>query len=360
MNPSLVLLQRQQQAKANVRFARAQLAQPIVQRPQLKPLDFNARSANELRPQTFAEMVGQERLKRLMGRIVAACKTSGRPLDHMLMTGASGTGKTTLAQVVACELGRRVFQLKAPVTQDIFEELARVGQDGDVVIVDEIHLQVSGDRRGVTQAADPEAFFTCLEDRRLMTATGMIAFPSMTFIGCTTDQGLLPEPFLNRFPLRPQLDPYTEDEMAQLALSNAHALQLGITDEARIVFAKASRCNPRQLNTYIRNARSLSGAVIDDKLAREVVEELNSTTADGLTDSMQRMLRVLLQSKRTVKGDTVYRASVNTVATRLGFSRDTKAVSLFVEPFLMERGLVAVAPQGRELTPTGIRRAKEL
>lgn len=361
MNNLARIVQRQA-AQDNLREMRRLNRQSSAQstRPELRPLDFNDRSANELRPQTFQEMVGQEHLKALMSRLVEVARQSGRALDHMLLVGSSGTGKSTLGQVVACELGRRVYQLKAPVTQDIFEELARVAVDGDVVIVDEIHLQVSGDRRGITQACDPEAFFHVMEERRLMTPTGMMVFPAVTFIGMTTDAGLLPEPFINRFPLRPHLDEYSEPEMVKLAKANAHALGLGILDAACGVFAKACRCNPRQLNTYIRNARSLTTGVITDDVAREVVVDLNSCTLDGLTMPMQMMLSFLLKCERVVKGEKVYRASVNTIATAIGFARDTKAVALFTEPWLIKRGFVAVGPQGRELTETGVNRAKGL
>jgi Holliday junction DNA helicase RuvB len=326
----------------------------------LKPLDFNARSANELRPSTFDQMVGQERLKRLLRRIVDACKASGRPMDHMLLVGQSGTGKTTIAQIVAAELGRDVYMLKAPLEIGVFEELAEVAKDGDVVIVDEIHMVVSGDRRGLTQAADPETFYHVMEDHRLMTPRGMVDFPSLTFIGATTDAGLLPEAFLGRFPLKPQLDPYTEADMTKLAIRNAAELKVSIVPLAAQVFARACRMNPRQLNTYVRNATSLSIGAITQADAEEVVTDLNSCTLDGLTMSMQRMLKCLLMSERKSAGEVVYRASVNTIATVIGFSRDTKHVSLFVEPWLLTKGYVQVGSSGRELTPAGVKRAREL
>lgn len=359
---NLARMTQRQAAQENLRYVRRLNRQIPNQaaRVELKPLDFNDRSANELRPRTFDEMVGQDHLKALMGRLVSGAKQSGRPLDHMLLIGSSGTGKSTLAQVVACELERRVFQLKAPVAQDVFKELAHVARDGDVVIVDEVHMQCSGDRRGITQAADPECYYSIMEDRRLMTRSGVMPFPAITIVGCTTDAGLLPEPFINRFPLRPHLDEYAEADMVKLAKGNAHALGLGILDAACEIFANASRCNPRQLNTYIRNARSLTNGVITDDVAREVVVDLNSCTLDGLTMPMQMMLSFLLKCEREVKGVKVYRASVNTIATAIGFARDTKAVALFTEPWLIKCGYVSVGPQGRELTKAGVRRADEL
>jgi Holliday junction DNA helicase RuvB len=344
--------------RSTPRSARArEIERPVT----LTPLAFDARSANELRPATFDQMVGQDRLKRLMRRIVANHQAIGRPLDHIMLAGQSGTGKTTLAQVVAHESGERVFQVKAPVTHAVLSAAQRTLADGDVLIVDEIHQQVNGDRRGVTQAADPEDFYHIMEDRKLPTETGMLDFPSITMIGCTTDEGLLPEAFLNRFPLRLTLDPYTTDDMARLAEANARQLEIRALPEAALMLGRASRRNPRQLNTYVRNAVALGYRLLDCQVATEVIQDLNGCTLDGLTMDMQAMLRCLLRSYRVnQKGGLVYQASVNTIATALGHSRDTKAVSLFVEPYLIAEGYVQVTHGGRQLTNKGIERAQEL
>ncbi len=339
----------------------AQRASAPSAQPTLEPLDFDQRSGNELRPRRFDEMVGQERLKALLKRIIANAHASGRPLDHMLLVGSAGTGKTTLAQICAHELGRRVFMLKAPVAYDLFVELAEVGRDGDVAFIDEIHMQVSGDRRGVTQAADPETFYHVMEDKRLLTPTGVQDFPAITFIGATTDAGLLPEPFLKRFPLTPQLDEYTDEEMYVLALQNAASLRMNLTPEAAVIFAGASRDTPRQVNTYIRNARSLAPGAVDQRTAEEIVLDLNSTTLDGLTRDMQNMLLYLLNCRREdAKGTVRYQAGVGSVATALGKSRDQKSIALFVEPWLIKQGYVTVTHGGRALTDKGVERARGL
>lgn len=325
------------------------------------PLDLAARSGDPLRPSTLAQMVGQSRLKAILGRIVTVARVSHRPLDHTLLVGSAGTGKTTLALVLAQEMGTDVYLLKAPVAYDVFEALADTAKDGDIVFIDEVHMQVSGDRRGITQAADPETFYHVMEDRRLMTTTGARPFPAVTFIAATTDAGLLPEPFLDRFPLKPQLDEYTEAEMTQLASRNAQALGVLASPEAAAIFARASRGIPRQVNTYIKNAQSLAANVIDEALAVEIVVELNSTTLDGLTRDMQNMLRFLLRCKRTsAKGVVTYKAGLASIATAIGKSRDSKAVALYVEPIMLKRGLVVVSNGGRELTETGVKRAEEL
>lgn len=330
--------------------------------PEILPLDLDARGSNELRPAYLADMIGQDTLRPLLRRIIDVAISSGRPLDHLLMQGASGTGKTTLAQIVAHELGVRVFQVKAPVDLLTFEALRLCMADCEVLVIDEIHQQVSGDRRGLTQAADPETFFHVMEDRTLATATGMLPFPAITIIGATTDAGLLPEPFLNRFPLQPRLAPYTEADMTRIVAANAAALGVHLEHEVDRILAAATRGIPRIANNYVKNARTLAiGGVVTGELAEEVIVSLNATTLDGLTLDMQRMLRFLLRSRRESRDRTVvYQASVNTIATALGKSRDTKAISLYVEPYLIERGYVQVTHGGRMLTPKGIERASRL
>lgn len=319
-------------------------------------------SENVLRPRRLADVVGQARLKPLLGRLIEAARKSGRPLDHLLFVGGAGTGKTTLATVVANEIGTRVFELKAPLGADTLTALRETALDGDVVFCDEIHLQVSGDRRGITQACDPESFYLLLEDGVLATPTGPLPFPKVTWIGATTDVGLLPQPLSDRFTIQPRLDPYNKMDMIEIAYRNALALSLHFEQGVAELLAGASRGVPRVLNNYVKAARQLTGEdPVTVTLAREVVEDLNATTLDGLTDSMQTVLRFLCQHGRRETRDGVsYTASVNTLATACGHGRDTKAISLLVEPYLLQRGLLEVKPQGRTLTPAGISRAQQL
>lgn len=331
-------------------------------RPPIRPTTRTV-TANPLRPRTLDEVVGQEKLKPLLRRLVDASLSSGRALDHMLFVGDAGTGKTTLSTVIANELRTRVFELKAPLDTAALMELREVIQPRDVVFVDEIHLQVSGDRRGITQACDPEAFYAVLEDGVLATTSGPLPFPKVTWIGATTDVGLLPVPLTDRFAIKPRLAAYAEAEMVTIAERNAQALGLVCDPGVCELLAGASRGVPREINNYMKSAGQLSQRQrVDVELAREVVEDLNSTTLDGLTDSMQMVLRFLYQHGRRVRGDgTVrYQASVNTLATACGHGRDTKAINLLVEPYLLRSGLLEVQPQGRTLTPAGVTRARQL
>jgi Holliday junction DNA helicase RuvB len=330
--------------------------------PALRPVSTGDRSDNPLRPSNLEEMVGQPTLKRLMRRIIDGARDYNAVLDHVLLAGSSGTGKTTLAHIIANELGRDCYQVDAPVSHELLTELGRVMRRGDILFVDEIHQQVAGDRRTANKAANAETFYHVMEDRKLATARGVVDFPEITIIGATTDTGLLPEPFLARFPLKPHLERYSVSDMTELARRNAAVLMIDITEGGATMLANASRNNPRQMNSYVRNARTLYAASIDDAIAREIIVELNATTLDGLTADMAGMLRYLLSQERYVRatGETRYQASVNSIATAIGKSRDTKAVALYVEPYLIERGFVQVAHGGRILTPTGVQRARQL
>jgi Holliday junction DNA helicase RuvB len=336
-------------------------AAPTVQA--IESASTEQRSANVLRPTTFEEVVGQEETKRLLARMTGVAKQRGLPLDHVLLVGPSGTGKTTFAHVIANELGARVFQLEAPISHDTLVELSRTMRDGDILFLDEIHQQSIGDRRGRQSATQPEVLFSVMEDRTLPTGFGVLPFPHITVMGATTDEGMLPDAFINRFPIRPRLVRYNEDDMTQIAAANALAFGLAMSDEAARIFARASRGVPREVNNYVKNAASLTDCIVRSELALEVVTVLNGVTEDGLTRDMQNMLTfLLLRCKRTRESDNrvIYQASVNTIATALGKSRDAKAIALRVEPYLIEQGYIQVGHGGRSLTEEGVLRALEL
>jgi Holliday junction DNA helicase RuvB len=342
-----------------VRVRTAVVAEPA---PAHSPVTATARTANPLRPDRLDEMIGQERVRRLLRRVIDAAQERCVPLDHVLLIASSGIGKSTVAHVVANELGVDCYQLQAPVSTEALLALRTTMRDFDVLFVDEIHQQAVADRRGRSAQTDPETLYHVLEDRKLVTATGVLDFPHITVIGATTDEGMLPDPFINRFPLRPVLDPYTQRDLARIAKLNADALGIEITWDAALAFSRAARGVPRQINNYVRNGAMLA-TKIDVDVAEEVIRDLNRTTDDGLTWDMQRALVFLFKrGKRTNRtlGIVTYQASVNTLATALGKSRDTKAIALRVEPYLIERGYLQVGNGGRSLTDAGVTRAQAL
>ena len=329
-----------------------------------KPISHGGRSKNRLRPERFHELVGQTQAREMMEQIIASSRSRNEPLDHTLLVGAAGTGKTTFANVIANELDRDCYQTAAPVSLETLMELREVVGDGDIIFIDEIHMQAVQERRGKEAMSAPEIFLALLEDFVLATPGGMIEFPRVTVIGATTDPGRLPDPFLDRFPLQPRLDTYSKPELGLIAERNARALGLTLMPGVSDAFASAARGTPRIVNNYIRNAAALAGPdrYIVPAIANQVLSKLNSTTRDGLTHEMQGMMTFLFGKCRreTAKGDIAYQASISTIATAIGLSRDTKAVQLRVEPYLIQQGFLQVGHGGRALTPMGIRRATAL
>lgn len=337
--------------------------EPAVKRPE--PVSMDDRTRNPLRPRWLRDVVGQEDAKNMVSRVIDQAKATGDSVDHILLVGPSGTGKSTFSNVIANELGVNVYEVEAPVSHDTLLALRKVMNDRDILRIEEIHQQAIMERRGRGAATEPEVLYNVLEDRTIVSGTGLLLFPEITVIGTTTDEGLLPEPFLNRFPLRPRLRRYTREELVDLGGYNAKALGFDPIERAALeLFADASRGVPRQINNYVKNARSLDSGEngLHLSLAEEVVFDLNGVTRDGLTPDMAAMLTFLLtKGKRTTAaGETFYQASVSTIATGIGKSRDVKAITLRVEPYLIERGWVQVTHGGRRLTDDGIERARKL
>jgi holliday junction DNA helicase RuvB len=326
------------------------------------PVSAAERTSNPLRPATFAEIVGQDRAVRTMQRFVAAAANRDRPLDHILLIGPSGTGKSTFSHVIANELDVDVFAVEAPVSHETLLLLRETMKDGDLLRIEEIHQQGAGDRRGRSSAMQPEVLYEVMEDRTITTGTGVLPYPSITIVGTTTDEGMLPDAFINRFPIRPRLERYSADDIAVMAVWNAERLGVQITVSAAVRLANASRGVPREVNNFILNGESLVGPdnTISVAVADEVLD-VSGVTSDGLTADMQAMLTFLYtRAARKVKDETRYQASVGTIATAIGKSRDSKAVVLRVEPYLIERGFVQVGHGGRTLTDQGVERAREL
>lgn len=348
--------------RALTKQQREAAAEAAVEPP--KPVSASERSQNRLRPERLADVIGQPEATELVGDMIRAAKARSEPLDHVLLLGPAGTGKTTFANVIANELGTRCFQMAAPVALDVLLELRGEMNEGDILFVDEIHQQAIMERRGKESISSPEVWLSLLEDFVLATKDGMVPFPRITVIGATTDPGRLPDPFLDRFPIEPVLEPYSKRALELMAERNAHALGLTLMPEVAGLFAGAARRTPRILNNYVKNAESLVGS--DGYVVREIAErvlfKLNRVTADGLTRHMQAMLRFMYEKceRHIAGGEVRYQASINTIATAIGLSRDTKAVQLRVEPYLIQAGYVQLGSGGRLLTHDGIWRAREL
>ncbi|MGF1543054.1 MAG: Holliday junction branch migration DNA helicase RuvB [Parvularculaceae bacterium] len=305
-----------------------------------------------LRPKTFEDFVGQTRAKDNLKLFAAAARQRGEALDHVLLHGPPGLGKTTLAQIVANELGAAFRSTSGPVISkpgDLAALLTNL-EAGDVLFIDEIHR--------LTPAVE-EVLYPAMEDFALDLMIGegpsarsvKIDLPRFTLVGATTRAGLLAKPLLDRFGAPVRLDFYTEDELAEIVARAARRLGVGVAAEGAGEIARRARGTPRVAGRLLRRVRDLATvegrAAIDRDVATRALARLEIDEI-GL-DALDR--RYLMLIAEHFGGGPV---GIETIAAALAEARD--AVEDVVEPFLLQRGLIQRTPRGRVLSETAWRR----
>ena len=316
----------------------------------------HASSKNPLRPKTLKEFIGQEDMKEVLMRDVHAWRRGGIPINHTLFATGPGRGKTTLAYCLAEEMGVRVEMRKCPIDIRTLIELGQTMQDGEILMLDEIHLQA----KGKSASNDSAVLYKVMEDGIIETEQGAFNFPSITIIGATTDEGLLPEPLLARFVNRPVFEDYTISELRHIAKNASRKIEIDISDGATKIMAEASQGTPRTINNMIMQARSIMHSfnekMITDLIAFVVLKN-QKIAKDGLTFMQEKYLNALWERKRQKPdGEWLVKASLATMAHAIGRGGDDKFVKNNIEPELIRRGFVDIIPGGRELTPKGMNR----
>lgn len=299
-----------------------------------------------LRPRTFGEYVGQDAVVEKLKIYVQAAKKRGDALDHCLFSGPPGLGKTSLAHIIAAELGAGLHVTSGPALEkkgDLAGLLTNLAPK-DVLFIDEIHR---------LPAAIEEYLYPAMEDFRLDVTidTGpaaramKIEIPPYTLIGATTRTGLLTSPLRDRFQIQERLDYYSAAHLEKIVLRSAQILGVGIEVEGAKEIARRARGTPRIANRLLRRVRDFAEVEgkpgIDRELADRALQRLE-VDAHGL-DSMDRRLLLSLLDK--FAGGPV---GVETLAAALGEERET--IEDVYEPYLLQEGLLQRTPRGRIAT----------
>lgn len=302
-----------------------------------------------LRPKTLDEFVGQKAARENLRIFIEAARGRGEALDHVLFFGPPGLGKTTLAQIVAREMGVGFRATSGPViakSGDLAALLTNL-DEGDVLFVDEIHR---------LNPAVEEILYPAMEDRALDLMIGegpsarsvRIDLPKFTLVGATTRQGLLTTPLRDRFGIPVRLQFYTVEELEQVVTRAARLLDMAMTKDGATEVARRARGTPRIAGRLLRRVRDfahVAGALTVD--AKTADAALNRLEVDALgLDAMDR--RYLMMIADIYRGGPV---GVETLAAGLSEPRDT--VEEVIEPYLIQLGLIARTARGRCLNAGG-------
>ena len=314
-----------------------------VQVPEALPEDEFDRS---LRPRRLEDFVGQEPLKDQLAVSIAAASARGEALDHVLLAGPPGLGKTSLAQILAAELDVAFVQTAGPALErkgDVAAFLTAL-EPRSVFFVDEIHR---------LPRALEETFYPAMEDRCLPITVGQgagarvvtLELPPFTLIGATTRTGLLTTPLRDRFGIQHRLEHYGPEDLAQIVRRSARLLGVVIDDAGAVAIARRSRGTPRVANRLLKRVRDYAevreSGVVTERVAGEALDLLE-VDHQGLDRLDREILRAICEK---FGGGPV---GLSTLAVAVGEEADT--IEDVYEPYLLQQGLIERTPRGRAAT----------
>ena len=320
----------------------------MIVKPQEQALE------GSLRPQRWDEYLGQEKVKGTLKVIIDAAKKRNDPLEHLLFYGGPGLGKTTLAHVIANELGAQIRTCAGPALEkagDLASLLTNL-EDGDILFLDECHR---------VHKSVMEMLYSALEDFQLhliigkgpMARTMDLDLPRFTLIGATTRMALLPAPFRNRFGAIFQLQFYTQEEIEQILRRTSSLLHMPVDEDALRLISARSRHTPRIANRIFKRVRDFATIEESSKITKEIAQKAFSfleIDALGLEPADRKIIETLIHK---FAGGPV---GIQSLTAALSEEEDT-ILDLY-EPYLLQTGLLERTPRGRVATPLAYRHLK--
>lgn len=299
-----------------------------------------------LRPQTLGEYVGQSQVKANLDIVLRAAKGRGEPLDHVLLYGPPGLGKTTLAHIISKEMGVGIKVTSGPAISRAGDLAAIITnlQNGDILFIDEIHR---------LNKTIEEILYPAMEDFALDIVLGKgpsaqilrLDLPKFTLIGATTRYNLLSSPLRDRFGITHRLDFYNHEELAEIIRRSARILKINIDDQSRQEIASRSRATPRIANRVLKRVRDYAQVKadgnIDVALSRRALD-LMSIDQHGLDEVDRKLLKIIAHN---FSGGPV---GLGTLAAAL--QEEAGTIEDIFEPYLMQLGFLARTAKGRVLT----------
>src|SRR5947207_2006660 len=299
-----------------------------------------------LRPSLFSDFTGQAKVKERLEIAVAAAKQRGEPIDHILLSGPPGLGKTTLAHIIAKAMGSNVKSTSGPTIEkasDLAGLLTNL-EEGDVLFIDEIHR---------LQKTIEEYLYPAMEDFKLdiiidqgpNARSVCLKLPRFTLIGATTRSGLLTAPLLTRFPVRERLDYYNAEHLQTIVVRSARLLNIEIEESGALEIARRSRGTPRIANNLLRRVRDFAQVRGDGRISRSIADQslaILEIDENGLDEMDKRILEAVITK---FGGGPV---GLGSLAVAVGEEPDT--LEEVYEPYLIMEGYLNRTSQGRVAT----------